>query len=73
MTGEEVHLAVKGTAGPNGSLQNGTGAGEIVCRFKDGSGFIGKFAGMTGSAAGIGPAPAAKVTALRIALIYSEN
>ena len=80
MTGEEAHLAVKAAAGANSSLQNGTSAGEIVYRFKDGSGFtlhfvsiwneavqrnagifgdgIGNFAGMTGSAAGVGPAPA---------------
>lgn len=39
MTGDEAHVAVNGTLGPNSNEANGTATLEIIYRFKDGSGF----------------------------------
>ena len=38
-TGDEAHVAVNGTLGPNSNEANGTATLEIIYRFKDGSGF----------------------------------
>jgi hypothetical protein len=39
MTGEEAHVVVNGTVGPNSDIDHGTSTVEQIFRFKDGSGF----------------------------------